>query len=120
MQLTTEADLLQACARRFAGTESPEGIRVRASRISDWNAAMNLARGHLMEPLVVWYLGTDCIGMFASDFQDNLQATLRRNTANIMLLGAHLLKTLRILRARSIPVVPLKGPVLAAMLCDEI
>jgi hypothetical protein len=85
MQLTPEADLLLACARRFAGTECPEGIRVRASRISDWNATMNLARSHWMEPLAAWYLNTDCAGMFASGFHNDLRTALRRSTANFML-----------------------------------
>lgn len=120
MQLTPEADLLLACTRRFAGTESSEDVRVRASQISDWNAAIDLARGHCLEPLIAWYLQTDCAGMFAKDFHDGLRVTLRRSTANLMLLCTDLTKVLRILEEHSIPVVPLKGPVLAAMLCDEI
>jgi hypothetical protein len=119
MQLTPEADLLLACARRFAGTESPEGLRVRASRISDWKAAKELARGHWMEPLVAWYLNTDCAGMFTSDFHNDLHTTLRRNTVDFMLLSVDLIRILRFFQAQSIPVVPFKGPTLTAMLSDE-
>jgi hypothetical protein len=119
-QLSPAADLLRAIARRFAGSESPEGLRSHASRISDWSAAMDLARAHGMEPLAAWYLSTDCAGMFAPDFHDGLHATLQRNTANFVLLSTDLIRVLRILRARGIPVVPLKGPVLAVTLFNEI
>jgi hypothetical protein len=120
MQLSPAADLLLAIARRFAGSESPEGIRSYAGRISDWSAAMDLARAHGMEPLAAWYLNTDCAGMFAPDFYDRMRATLQRNTANFVLLSTDLIKVLRILQARGIPVVPLKGPVLAVTLFNEI
>lgn len=120
MNITPEADFLLACARRFAGTESRDGLRVRASRISDWNAAMDLARAHWMQPLAAWYLNTDCAGMLPPELHDSLHATLHRNTANFLLLSADLIKVLRILDAQNIPVVPLKGPVLATMLCDDI
>src|SRR5580704_11218092 len=103
MQLTPQAHLLLACARRFAGTESPDGIRVSAGRISDWNAAMDLARGHRMEPLAAWYLNTDCAGMLAPELHDSLHATLRRSTANFLLLSADLIKVLRILQVQNIP-----------------
>jgi hypothetical protein len=120
MQLTPATDLLLAIARRFAGSESAEGLRFHAGRISDWSAAMDLARAHGMEPLAAWYLNTDCAGMFASDFYDRMRTTLQRNTANFVLLSTDLIKVLRILQARSIPVVPLKGPVLAVTLFNEI
>ena len=120
MQQTPAAELLLAIARRFAGIESPEGLRLRASRVTEWSAAMELARAHGMEPLAAWYLDTDCAGMFAPDFYDRLHATLQRNTANFVLLTTDLIKVLRILRARGIPVVPLKGPVLAGTLFNEI
>lgn len=120
MRLSPAADLLLAIARRFAGTESPDGIRFYAGRISDWSAAMDLARAHGMEPLAAWYLKTDCAGTFAPDFYDRMRAILRRNTANFVLLSTDLIKVLRILQARGIPVVPLKGPVLAVALFNEI
>ena len=119
-QQTLAAELLLAVARRFAGSESPEGLRVRASRVTDWRAAMDLARAHGMEPLAAWYLDTDCAGMFAPDFYDRLRATLQSNTANFVLLSTDLIKALRIFRACDIPVVPLKGPVLAVTLFNQI
>src|SRR5260370_22652520 len=81
---------------------------------------MDLARAHGMEPLAAWYLNTDCAGMFAPDLYDRLQAKLQRNTANFVLLSTDLIKVLRIFQACGIPAVPLKGPVLAATLFNEI
>jgi hypothetical protein len=119
MQLSSAAELLLAVARRFVGSESKEGLRLHASRISDWNAAMDLARAHAMEPLAAWYLNTDCAGMFAPNIHVRLRAILQRNTANFMLLSTDLIKVLRILRAHGISVVPVKGPVLASSLFNE-
>ena len=120
MQLTPETDLVLAIARRFAGSETPEGLRLCASRISDWSVAMSLARAHGMEPLAAWYLNTDCAGVLATDFHDHLNAILQRNTAKFVLLSTDLIKVLRILESRGIAVVPLKGPVLATTLFNEI
>lgn len=119
-QLTPEADLLLAIARRFAGSDSAEELRVRAGRISDWSAALDFARAHGMEPLAALYLNADCQGVLQPDFCERLRATLQRNTTNFVLLSADLIKVLRILGARGIPIVPLKGPVLAAILFNEI
>jgi hypothetical protein len=58
--------------------------------------------------------------MFGPDFYRRMHAKLERNTANFMLLSTDLIKVLRILRARGIPVVPLKGPVMAITLFNEI
>lgn len=119
-QLTPAADLLLAVARRFAGSESAEELRVYAGRILDWNAALDFARAHGMEPLLALYLKTECPEMLTQDFRERLHATLERNTINFVLLSTDLIKVLRILRARGIRVVPLKGPVLAASLFNEI
>lgn len=119
-QPSPAADLLLAVARRFAGSESAEGLRVRAGRISDWNAAMDFARAHGMEPLVALYLNSDCPGVLAPEFRERLRATSRRITTNFVLLSTDLIKVLRILRSHGIRVVPLKGPVLAATLFNEI
>ena len=120
MQQTPAAELLLAVARRFAGIESPEEIRLRASRVTDWRAAMDLARAHGMEPLAAYYINTDCAGMFAPEFHKRLRAILVGNTAKFVVLSTDLIKVLRILEGRGIPVVPLKGPVLAEKLFSEI
>jgi hypothetical protein len=119
-QLAPAVDLLLSIARRFAGTESAEGLRVCAGRISDWSAAMGLARAHGMQPLAALYLNADCPEMLTPEFRERLHATLQCNTINFVLLSTDLIKVLRLLRARGIRVVPLKGPVLAASLFNEI
>ncbi|MGC2757069.1 nucleotidyltransferase domain-containing protein [Candidatus Binatus sp.] len=120
MQQTPAAELLLAVARRFAGIESPEGMRLCTSRVTDWRAAMDLARAHGMEPLAAYYINTDCAGMFAPEFHKRLRAILVGNTAKFVVLSTDLIKVLRILEGRGIPVVPLKGPVLAEKLFSEI
>jgi hypothetical protein len=120
MQLRPDSDFLLACARRFAGTQSADGLRARAARVPDWESALELARAHGMEPLAAWYLNTDCNGMLAPQLHRRLHEVMRRTAAASLLLSAELIKVLNILQAHHVQAVPLKGPVLAAMLCDEI
>ncbi|HKD66041.1 MAG TPA: nucleotidyltransferase family protein [Candidatus Binataceae bacterium] len=119
MNVTPETDLLLACARRFACTASPAEFRDRAGRITDWPAAISLARAHWMEPLAAWYLDTECAELLPSAIREVLRAAIHRSAVNFLLLSAELIKVLCVLDAGGIRVVPLKGPVLAAMLCDE-
>jgi hypothetical protein len=120
MILSPETDLLLACTRHFAGTCGDAGVVERARRIEDWSAVMELARAHWMEPLVAWQLRTLCADLLEPSFAADVDHILRYNTARHLLLSAELIKVLGILEAERIPAVPLKGPVLAAMLCDEI
>ncbi len=120
MSLTPETDLLLTCTRHFAGTCGDADVIERARRIQDWPAVMDLARTHCMEPLMGWQLKSLCPDVVDGDFSAHLDQVLRFYTARHLMLSANLIKVLGILEGEGIQAVALKGPVLAAMLCDDI
>jgi hypothetical protein len=120
MPLTPASDLLLASLRWFAGTGDPAGLRERARRIQDWDAAIDLARAHWLHPLIAWQLRCACADLLEPALAAHLHQILRLSTAKHLLLSADLAKALDIFQAHGIEAVPIKGPLLAAALCDEI
>jgi hypothetical protein len=116
----TATELLLASLRWFAGTGDAETMRQCAARIQDWDAAIELARAHWLEPLLAWQLRSACADMLEPAFAARLHRVVRASTAKHLLLAANLHKLLEIFQAHGIAAVPLKGPLLAAALCDEI
>jgi hypothetical protein len=119
VELTAETRLLLASLREFAGTGGPENLRIHASEVHEWEGFIDLARAHWMEPLVAWQLRAACAEMLGPAVLPALDTIIRRSAARHLLLSAELIKVLRILRAHGIAVLPFKGPVLAATLCDQ-
>jgi hypothetical protein len=119
-QITAEARLVLACLRCFVGTGDAGAVRELAREIHDWEAALDLARAHWVEPLVAWYLKANCADLMDSVTIANLDRVLRYCTASHLMLCVTLRNVLDVLTQHNIGVVPVKGPVLAAMLCDEI
>jgi Uncharacterised nucleotidyltransferase len=121
MNTTPEARLLLTCTRWFAGTASADDVHLHArDLLGDFDPFMELARAHWMEPLAAWCLKATCPEMLQPAFRTTLDVLMRQSAARHLLLQAELLKVLRIFDQYSIAAVPLKGPVLAAMLCDEV
>ena len=119
MQPTREVDFLLSCSRSFAGTCDTADVVKSARRIDDWNAVMNLARVHDMEPLVAWQLKGACSQGLDPAFLGALSEVLYYNTAKYLRLTSDLIGVLRVFQAERIPVVSVKGPILADGLCDE-
>jgi len=120
MQLTPESRMLLAVVRWFAGTGTVEDVQAHARDASEWDAFMALAGAHWMEPLAAWCLKATCAEMLEPAFRAGLDTVIRQSAIRHLQLNAELLKVLRVLEQHRIEVVPMKGPVLAAMLCDEI
>ena len=95
-------------------------MRESARDIQDWDAVMELARAHWVEPLMAWYLKTGCADLLDSRTIAILDGILRYCAASHLMLCVTLRNILGVLAQHNIAVVPVKGPVLAEMLCDEI
>jgi hypothetical protein len=119
-QISAEARLLLSCVRCFAGTGGTGAIRDSVREIHDWDALMELARAHWIEPLVAWYLKTNCADLLDPGMLANQGAIVRRCMAHYLMLCVSLRKVLDLLAKHHIVVVPVKGPALSAMLCREI
>jgi hypothetical protein len=120
VEIVPEMRLLLACLRWFAGTDGIENVLIRAREVRRWNAFVRLAQAHWLEPLVAWQLRSACAEMVEPPVLIALDKIIHRSAARHLLLTAELIKVLHILDEQGIAVVPLKGPVLAATLCDQI
>src|SRR5271156_6182168 len=118
-KITAESRLVMACVRYFTGTGDIGAMRESVRDIQDWGAVMELAREHWVEPLMAWYLKTGCADLLEPRTIANLDGILRYCTASHLMLCLTLRNVLGILVQHNIAVVPVKGPVLAEMLCNE-
>ena len=120
MQLTPESRMLLAMVRWFAGTGTVEDVQAHARDVSEWDAfmgsggrALDGAAGRLVSES---HLRGDARPRLAR----RPRYVIRQSAIRHLQLNAELLKVLRVFDQHRIEVVPMKGPVLAAMLCDEI
>jgi Uncharacterised nucleotidyltransferase len=120
VEIVHEMRLLLACLRWFVGTAGIENVRIRAREVRSWSAFIRLAQAHWLEPLVAWQLRNACPEMVEPALLVALDKIIHRSAARHLLLTVELIKVLRILDEHGIAAVPLKGPVLAATLCDQI
>jgi hypothetical protein len=120
MNLVPEVKLLLACLRCFAGTDGTDNVRLRAREVRRWDAFIRLAQAHGLGPLVAWQLRGACAEIVEPAVLAAFDKIVRRSTARHLLLTAELIKVLHILEECSVAAVPLKGPVLADTLCDQI
>ena len=109
---TPEFDLLLSLARTVPDAERAHAI-VNAG--VDWRAFLDLAARHGVRPLVYRSLQSVCWGRVPADIQIEWQATDRRINQRNRLATAELLRVIAAFRASEIPVVSVKGPVLAEM-----
>lgn len=109
------AELLLWCAR--ISTESEKRVaRVRAllGKELDWPYLLATAVPHGMMPLLYWHLNATCPDAVPKAVMDRLRERFHDNTRRNLFLTGELLRLLDLFEARGIPVVPYKGPTLAA------
>jgi Uncharacterised nucleotidyltransferase len=107
-----EIDLLLACAR--LRLEPGDLVRARTAVESgiDWNRLLRLAHVHGLLPLLHSHAVRGAVPV-PSDVRADLDARARDTTHRNLQLTSELVALLRLCADHAIPVVPLKGPVLA-------
>jgi Uncharacterised nucleotidyltransferase len=112
--LTSEEQLLLACARVRIDEQMAERIRALAAGPFDWPALIEGAAAHNLSPLMFRHLldlcPTNLPPEIRARFEEALHAHVRRN----LYLTAELFRLLARFRAQGILAIPYKGPVLAA------
>jgi hypothetical protein len=109
---TLEFDLLLSLARTMPDAERANAI-VNAG--VNWRAFQDLATRHGVRPLVYRSLKNVCWDRVPEEMQIAWQATDRRFNQRNRLATAELLRIAAAFRAAEVPLVSLKGPVLAEM-----
>jgi hypothetical protein len=106
--------LLLCCARTSKDSETASRIKALLQEGIDWARLLGLARKHRLRPLLYWHLGVENAEAVPKHVGEQLRAYFHHNSLRNLQLTRELLGILRVFETRGIPVIPYKGPTLAA------
>ncbi|HEV3467739.1 MAG TPA: nucleotidyltransferase family protein [Pyrinomonadaceae bacterium] len=109
-----EHRLLLLCARTRADAEAGEEIRRLVAGGPDWDYLYRLARRHAVLPLIYRRLRAAASNEMPPAQLRRLGDDFRANTARALYLTAELERVVSLFEAEGVPVIPYKGPALAA------
>ncbi len=115
-----EEELLLCCARTRLDDACAARISTFLREDIDWGYLLQIADRHGLTPLLFRTLRNSCADSVPSGVLADLQADFRLNTVRNLYLLDELLSVLGLLEANQIPVVSLKGPLLALSLYDNV
>lgn len=115
-----ELELMFLCARIASDPQAMDAARVLLQRPIDWEAAVAAARQHRVIPSLYRSLSVMDAGLVPREVLTALQAEFRSNSWGNLKLTAELVRVLDVLAADEIPVIPYKGPTLAAYLYGDV
>lgn len=115
-----EKQLLSYCARTQITPEIAAGIRKILAGPVDWDYLLWEAEENSITPLLERHLSAVAPGAAPPTAQEQLKKTCRANTVRCLYLTAELINILRLFQSQNIPVIPYKGPVLAAQAYGDV
>ena len=115
-----EKQLLSYCARTQITPEIAAGIRKILAGPVDWDYLLWEAEENSITPLFERHLSAVAPGAAPPTAQEQLKKTCRANTVRCLYLTAELINILRLFQSQNIPVIPYKGPVLAAQAYGDV
>jgi hypothetical protein len=115
-----ERELLFLCARMQLDADSRARVGTLLERPVDWDFLHRTAHRHSVLPLVHRTLGGFPTGPDSSRALDRMHQAVSRIAQRNLHLTAELLRVLDMFGAQGIPVIPYKGPVLAAWLYGDL
>jgi hypothetical protein len=115
-----EKQLLVCCARTRITPEIATAIRKILAGPVDWDYLLWEAEENSITPLLERHLSAIAPGAAPPAAQEQLKKTCRANTVRCLYLTAELINILRLFQAQNIPIIPYKGPVLAAQAYGDV
>ena len=115
-----EKQLLVCCARTRITPEIANAVRKILAGPVDWDYLLWEAEENSITPLLERHLSAIAPGAAPPAAQEQLKKTCRANTVRCLYLTAELINILRLFQAQNIPIVPYKGPVLAAQAYGDV
>jgi hypothetical protein len=110
-----EFGLLVGCAKSRMGPRDEERIRALLDQKPEWEQLLRLAAAHGLIPLLYRNLSTLCPDAVPETVLEYLKQLFLANARRNLLLTGELLRLLRAFETRGLPVIPYKGPTLAAL-----
>jgi len=115
-----EKQLLVCCARAQITPEIATTIRKILAGPVDWDYLLWEAEENSITPLLERHLTAIAPGAAPPAVQEQLKKTCRANTVRCLYLTAELINILRLFQVQNIPIIPYKGPVLAAQAYGDV
>jgi hypothetical protein len=109
-----EHRLLLLCARTRVGAEVAESIKELAAGDLDWDYLYRLARRHAVLPLLYWQLNATAPREVPPAQLRRFRDNFREHAARNLYLTGELERVVSLFEAEGVPVIPYKGPALAA------
>ncbi|MFN6571192.1 nucleotidyltransferase family protein [Dendronalium sp. ChiSLP03b] len=115
-----EIKLLLCCTRTFIDEENSKKIKILLKEDIDWKYLLEIAYWHRVLPLLFLTLNNTCSQFVPTDVLIYLQRYYFANAQRSLFKSSKLVKILNIFEENAIPVIPFKGPVLAATTYGDI
>ena len=103
--------LVVAACRRALGSDPGDDIAALASRVADWPGLVQRVHAHAVAPIVHAPLA-DC-GRVPAGALAELRAAVDENALGSIILARALREIVALLEEHRVPVIPIKGPLLA-------
>ena len=110
-----EIRLLVACARTEIDAETADLIRSLLTKPIDWDYLFQRANLHFVAPLLSFNLLTHFSEAIPEELRLSARAGLQAHARHNLFLAQELIRLIGLLEGNGIPVLPFKGPVLAAL-----
>lgn len=114
VEIHPELEVLLICASTQIESESSQRLRTLLQKDIDWADLMQMATRHKVMPLLYSNLKAICPEAVPKAIFNQLRREFQANTRHSLLLSGELVKLLNLFEVQGIPVLPFKGPVLAA------
>lgn len=118
--IKTLREILVCVARRAMDTQVRTRLRTLAQGEIDWDSLLHEAYDHDLLPLLYNHLNASCRDLIPGAVLAKLKEEFLANSQYNLYLMRELIRTLNLLRANSIEALAFKGPVLGAMLYDDL
>jgi hypothetical protein len=115
-----ENELLVCCARVSSEVGSTDRIEALLQEAIDWEYLLERAAEHRMLPLLYWHLSSASQEAVPKNVLSRLRHSFQTNKLRALLLAGELLILHELFEQRGIPVIPYKGPVLAASVYGDL
>ncbi|HEY6262137.1 MAG TPA: nucleotidyltransferase family protein [Nitrospiraceae bacterium] len=118
--LRPESELLLWCARTTVTQEFKERIRQRVQGSLEWGIVLDLARYHGVGPLLCRNLSTLCSDLVPAESLTRLRQRTHAGALLNRVLAQELVVLCEAFAAHGVPVIPIKGPTLAASVYGDL
>jgi hypothetical protein len=117
--LIPEMQLLLSCCRASVSEKDWAKVKLLSCSSIDWDVFLKLAFRHRVYPLVYRILNNFAENGLPKQALKNLQGLFESNRQRGLLLTAELVRLIKLFEQKRIPVMPLKGPVLALQIYGD-